>query len=133
MQVNEKRNFWIYLLLSFVTCGIYSIYFWYVYVVDLNTIFAGDGEDSPNYLIVFLLSLVTCGIYGIYWQYKQANRIYQQAYSRYGVTVNESGSTILLWNLLGLVTGGIGQMVAEYFMITNLNTVASVYNRTSAY
>lgn len=35
------------------------IYFWYVYVEDLNTIFYGDGEDSsPNYIIVLLLSWV---------------------------------------------------------------------------
>ena len=52
MNVKDNRSFWVYLLLSIVTCGLYSIYFWYVYVEDLNTIFYGDGEDSPNYIIV---------------------------------------------------------------------------------
>ena len=61
-----------------------SIYFWYVYVEDLNTIFYGDGEDSPNYIIVLLLSWVTCGIYGVFWRYKQANRMYRESYDRYG-------------------------------------------------
>ena len=56
MNVKDNRSFWVYLLLSIVTCGLYSIYFWYVYVEDLNTIFYGDGEDSPNYIIVLLLS-----------------------------------------------------------------------------
>ena len=59
MNVKDNRSFWVYLLLSIVTCGLYSIYFWYVYVEDLNTIFYGDGEDSPNYIIVLLLSWVT--------------------------------------------------------------------------
>ena len=68
MNVKDNRSFWVYLLLSIVTCGLYSIYFWYVYVEDLNTIFYGDGEDSPNYIIVLLLSWVTCGIYGVYWR-----------------------------------------------------------------
>ena len=56
MNVKDNRSFWVYLLLSIVTCGLYSIYFWYVYVEDLNTVFYGDGEDSPNYIIVLLLS-----------------------------------------------------------------------------
>ena len=55
MNVKDNRSFWFYLLLTFLTCGLYSIYFWYVYVEDLNTIFYGDGEDSPNYIIVLLL------------------------------------------------------------------------------
>lgn len=114
MNVKDNRSFWVYLLLSIVTCGLYSIYFWYVYVEDLNTIFYGDGEDSPNYIIVLLLSWVTCGIYGVYWRYKQANRMYRESYDRYGVMIEENGSAILLWTLLGYLTGGIGQLVADY-------------------
>ena len=128
MNVKDNRSFWVYLLLSIVTCGLYSIYFWYVYVEDLNTIFYGDGEDSPNYIIVLLLSWVTCGIYGVYWRYKQANRMYRESYDRYGVMIEENGSAILLWTLLGYLTGGIGQLVADYFMIQNLNKTALVYN-----
>lgn len=128
MNVKDNRSFWFYLLLTFLTCGLYSIYFWYVYVEDLNTIFYGDGEDSPNYIIVLLLSWVTCGIYGVYWRYKQANRMYRESYDRYGVMIEENGSAILLWTLLGYLTGGIGQLVADYFMIHNLNKTALVYN-----
>lgn len=90
MNVKDNRSFWFYLLLTFLTCGLYSIYFWYVYVEDLNTIFYGDGEDSPNYIIVLLLSWVTCGIYGVYWRYKQANRMYRESYDRYGVMIEET-------------------------------------------
>ena len=68
MNVKDNRSFWFYLLLTFLTCGLYSIYFWYVY------------------------------------------------------------SAILLWTLLGYLTGGIGQLVADYFMIQNLNKTALVYN-----
>ena len=114
MNVKDNRSFWVYLLLSIVTCGLYSIYFWYVYVEDLNTIFYGDGEDSPNYIIVLLLSWVTCGIYGVYWRYKQANRMYRESYDRYGVMIEENGSAILLWTLLGYLTGGIGQLLLDF-------------------
>ena len=37
MNVKDNRSFWVYLLLTFLTCGLFSIYFWYVYVEDLNT------------------------------------------------------------------------------------------------
>ena len=107
MNVKDNRSFWVYLLLSIVTCGLYSIYFWYVYVEDLNTIFYGDG---------------------VYWRYKQANRMYRESYDRYGVMIEENGSAILLWTLLGYLTGGIGQLVADYFMTQNLNKTALVYN-----
>ena len=33
-----------------------------------------------------------------------------------------------LVTLLGYLTGGIGQLVADYFMIQNLNKTALVYN-----
>ena len=62
MYVKDDRNFVTFLILNFITCGIYGIYFWYLYVEDINTVFYGDGEDSPNYILVLVLSLITCGI-----------------------------------------------------------------------
>ena len=46
----------------------------------------------------------------------------------YKTDVRQHGSAILLWTLLGYLTGGIGQLVADYFMIQNLNKTALVYN-----
>lgn len=128
MYVKDDRSFITYLVLDLITCGIYGIYFWYMYVEDINTVFYGDGEDSPNYILVFLLSIITCGIYGFYWYYKQANRIYRGAYERYGVPVTETGTSVLIWMLLGSLVCGLGTFVAQYFMINNLNKAASAYN-----
>lgn len=129
MYVKDDRDFVTFLILNFITCGIYGIYFWYLYVEDINTVFYGDGEDSPNYILVLVLSLITCGIYGFYWYYKQANRIYRGAYDRYGVQVNETGTSILLWMILGSLVCGLGTFVAQYFMINNMNKVANAYNQ----
>lgn len=128
MYVKDDRNFITFLILNFITCGIYGIYFWYMYVEDINTVFYGDGEDSPNYILVLILSIITCGIYSFYWYYKQASRIYRGAYDRYGVPVNETGTGILLWMILGTLVCGLGIFVAQYFMINNLNKVAYAYN-----
>lgn len=124
----RERNFWTYLLLTIITCGLYSLYFFYVYTEDLNKVFEGDGQESPNYIIVLLLSFVTCSIYYYYWLYKQGNRIQLSGQSRYGVMIQENGTTILLWVILGSFLCGIGPFVAYYFMVQNMNTIAHKYN-----
>lgn len=56
------------LFLSLITCGIYSIYWYYVTAQALNE----EQPDDPlmNYIGAFLLGIVTCGIYELYWFYK---------------------------------------------------------------
>lgn len=51
MNVKDNRSFWFYLLLTFLTCGLYSIYFWYVYVEDLNTIFTVTAKTARTTLL----------------------------------------------------------------------------------
>lgn len=125
----KEKNFWMYVFLTLITCGLYSIYFWYVTVEDLNIMFAGDGEETPNYIIVMLLSFVTCGIYFYIWLYKMSNRLQISGMRMYQQEIQESGTTILLWMLLGSIVCGIGAFVAYYFIFINFNKVAAEYNR----
>lgn len=123
----KERSFIVYLLLSIITCGIYSIYFWYVYTEDLNNITEGDGAPLQNYIVVILLSIVTCGIYSYVWMYKLGNKL-QMNGPRYNVSIQENGTTILLWAILGAFLFGIGPIVAHYFLINNFNELAVRYN-----
>lgn len=125
--MKTDRNILMYILLNIVTCGIYGIYFWYMYTVDINKVCAGDGNESPNYILVWLLSILTCGFYGFYWYYKQGNRL-QAAAPRYGLNFQENGTSVLLWMLLGSFLCGIGVFVAIHILIKNLNTLAIEYN-----
>ena len=125
----DDRNFVIYLLLSILTFGIYSIYFWYSYTEDLNQLLKGDGKESPNYIIVWFLSCITFGIYGIWWRCRQADRLFSGAPLRYQITIRESGSFLLVWLLMGYLTYGIGTLAAHYFLIHNLNLTASAHNK----
>lgn len=60
-------------LLSIVTCGIYSI-IWFINMVnDLNK--AAQTPADTDGTSVFLLSLVTCGIYQWYWFYKAGEKV----------------------------------------------------------
>lgn len=131
-SVIRQRNFWVYLLLNFVTCGIYGLYFWYVWNEDVNCICAGDGQEMPNYIVVVLLGVITCGIYIFYWMYKQGNRLQANA-DRYGVRLQENGSTFLLWSLLGLITCSLAQCYGHYLMIHTVNRIAPGYNRANSF
>ena len=124
----RRRSFGAYLILSIITCGIYSIFFWYSFTEDVNRMCAGDGEDSPNYIVVLLLSIITCGIYGLYWFYKQANRM-RNAAPRYGVSITEGGGDFLIWYLVGIVFCFVGSLISYHIIIKNCNILADGYNR----
>ncbi len=62
------RNVITVLILSIITCGIYTLYWFYVTAEELNN--EDSNDHLANYVVALLLSCVTCGIYGLYWNYK---------------------------------------------------------------
>ena len=70
----QQRNFVTFLLLSLITCGIYTWYFLYTMTWDLYTLVGDDGRTTDP-TTVLVLSIVTCGIYTLYWYYTQGNRM----------------------------------------------------------
>jgi len=52
------------LILSLVTCGVYSL-IWFIGICNDMKAFLKGNE--PNWLKVIGLSMVTCNIYGLYW------------------------------------------------------------------
>lgn len=127
----KQRSLIGYILLTLVTAGIYGIYWIYKYAKDLNTMCAGDGGKTGGALAFFLLAPITCGIYPFVWYYKAANRLQQNA-PRYGLMFKESGSTVLLWGLLGSLLCGIGAFVMLHILIKNFNAMAGAYNNLAA-
>ena len=69
----KKRDIAVSIILSIVTCGIYSI-IWFISLTDETKAVANENNFSTGG-VAFLLSLVTCGIYGIYWAYKMGEFI----------------------------------------------------------
>ncbi len=122
------RSIWIYILLSLVTCGIYPYFFIHKLAEDVNDICAGDGEDTSGILTFILLGFITCGIYRIIWWYKLANRL-QANGLRYNVTIQENGTTYVMWVLFGSLLCFIGPFIALNFVIRNTNKLCAVYNQ----
>jgi len=125
--LKTDRSLVIYILLSLVTCGIYSLYFIYSLAKDVNVVCYGDGKETAGLVKLILLSLVTCGIYSFFWYYSLGDRLQQNA-PRYGLNFTESGTTILLWLLVGCLLAGIGGYIAMYFIIKNTNALCVEYN-----
>lgn len=63
----KQRNPVTAIVLSLLTCGIYSI-IWYVGLIDDLATLAEDHSISGGKALIF--SILTCGIYGVYSYYK---------------------------------------------------------------
>ena len=126
-KVNENRSLLLFIILNFLTCGLYGLFFIHSWAKDINTICENDGEHTSGLLMYIILTFLTCGIYPIYWHYKNANRLYNIS-DDYNITINEDGTTILLWYLLGALLCGIGPFIALFILINNTNRLASAYN-----
>lgn len=125
--VSENRGIIKYIILSFITLGIYAWWYTYKLAQDMNVVCEGDGENTPGLLAYVLLSMVSLGLYSYWWQYKIGNRLQANA-GRYGLTFQESGTTILLWDIFGIVLCGIGPFVAMWIIMKNMNAMARAYN-----
>ena len=68
----QPRNIALCVLLSLVTCGIYSIY-WFIKLTDEMNLLVDDNKTASGGM-AFLYSLITCGIYSFYWSYKMGDK-----------------------------------------------------------
>ena len=115
-KLKDDRGLASYIILSIITCGIYGYYFIYKMAHDVNIAF-------------ILLSMITCGIYAWYWYYKLGNRLANNA-GRYGLCIQENGTTVLMWCIFGTLICGIGPFIAMHILIKNSNMICNAYNRT---
>ena len=126
--LKTDRSLVLYILLGFLTCGIYQLYVFYTIMRDVNVACDGDGRHTPGLLEFILFGILTCGIYDLYWFYSVGNRLADNA-PRYGLHFQENGTTILLWMLIGLLLCFIGSYVGIYFLLNNVNAICSAYNQ----
>lgn len=126
-RLKADRSLLAYILLNFITCGIYGWYFLYALARDVNAVCAGDGRTTPGLVKLLLLSFITCGIYAFFWYYSLGNRLAANA-PRYGLNFQENGTTVLLWMVLGSMLCGIGPFIAMHIIIKNTNDLCGAYN-----
>ncbi|WP_297407883.1 DUF4234 domain-containing protein [uncultured Cetobacterium sp.] len=69
----KKRSIVSCIILSLVTCGLYSIFWW----ININNEFAEKNNENINGGMTIFLTIMTCGIYGLIWNYKMGDNIAQ--------------------------------------------------------
>lgn len=125
--LKTDRSLVMYIILTLVTCGIYSYYFIYTMAQDVNVACDGDGQQTAGLIKFILLSIITCGIYAWIWYYGLGNRLADNA-PRYGMNFQENGTTVLLWLIFGAFICGIGPFIAMNILIKNTNAICNAYN-----
>ena len=118
----QERNIVLAVVLTFITCGIYGIY-WFICLTNDAATAAGDSEFSGGK--AFLFTIITCGIYGIYWYYKMGKTL-KMANDK--ANINTADNSVLY-----LVLGLFGFGIVNYCIMQNeLNTLAKNGNVTVA-
>lgn len=87
----QPRSIALAIILSIITCGIYTFYWMYKINDELNQL-AGNYQATSGGMVV-IFDIITCHIYGIYWAYKMG-----QNCSR----LNGDSSSGILYLLLAL-------------------------------
>ena len=95
----KKRDLVTSIVLSLVTCGIYSI-IWFIGLTDDAKI-ASNDESLPSGGVAFLLTLITCGIYGFFWAYKMGQAINKARVNK-GMQEDDKSVLYLILQIFGL-------------------------------
>lgn len=107
------------MLLSFVTCGIYYLY--WLYRTDKELAEAlDDPEIKPGFDL--LLTIATCGVWSVYVEYRNAQKVHAALLSR-DPTARDQSEAVLLLDLAAFVVGATW-LVATYILQEELNKLA---------
>ena len=96
-MIIERRSVGVAILLAFLTCGIYTLYWDYKMWDSLykaNKMQSRAGTD-------LVLALVTCGIYYIYMHYK-AGKLESSAHHLHGLTPTDDSILYIILTIFGL-------------------------------
>ena len=73
----QKRSVILSIVLSFVTCGIYLLYWYYQISEDVNAICERNNQPKAfDPFLNIILIIVTCGLYSIYFLWKSSKIVY---------------------------------------------------------
>lgn len=122
----DNRNWFVTMLLTFFTLGIYGIYLTHVMARDTNVACDGDGKHTSGVWFYILLTVVTLGIYSIIWEVKILGRWANNAEANR----ERPKCSILAYILLNyvLVCTFICPMIYSYKRLQGFNQTCQIYN-----
>ena len=127
-QLNTSRSLLKFILLSIITLGIYSLFFYAGIAHDVNlTASRYDGKKTMSYwLLAFIIGPITLGIGTLVWFHRLSNRLGSEL-SRRGIAYSFDASTFWLWNVLGSLIA-VGPFIYLHKLAKASNLVNESYN-----
>ena len=127
-QLKTNRGLLKYILLSFITFGIYGIVVMSSISNDINIVASRyDDKKTMHYcLLFFLVGPITFGIGYLVWFHKISNRIGSELMRR-GITYSFGASDFWLWNVLGSLII-VGPFIYVYKLFKATNMMCEHYN-----
>jgi hypothetical protein len=93
----SERSIPLYIILSLLTCGLFSIYWFIVLAGDIRRL---KGGTKPNGVLDYLLGFITCGIYLWYCYYTYPKYI-EEIQEERGLKVSDISLAALLLGIFG--------------------------------
>lgn len=88
----ENKNIAVMLILTIITCGIYSLVWIYQITEDVNRL---NEDNNMSGGLTILLAIITCGIYLIYWGYDMGRKLYNSG-QKYNINISDNSILYLL-------------------------------------
>jgi len=127
-KLATNRGFWLTLLLSIVTLGIYGFYLIYAFARETNIACKKDNKKTTGLLLFLLFSIVTLGIYAIVWECMWMNRCNNYLRKNKKPEGLQVSTYILTLFLFGWLTLGIMYLVVFCKALYLQNAVNRTYN-----
>ncbi|MFN3603824.1 MAG: DUF4234 domain-containing protein [Leptonema sp. (in: bacteria)] len=98
----EKRSPLLVIVFTLITCGLYTIYWYFKMYSELVRITNVTPTRNPFWLD-FVFSILTCGLWGFYVDYKISKQ-FQEIRKKYNLIGDDSSFLILLLDISSLFT-----------------------------
>ena len=127
-QLKTNRGLVKFILLSFITFGIYAIVAMSSVSSDINVIASRyDGKKTMHFcLLTFVVSWLTLGIGVFVWYHKISDRIGNEL-KRRNIDFSFNAGTFWLWNILGSLIL-VGPFIYAHKLFKAMNLLSEDYN-----
>lgn len=126
-KLQTNRSMWKFMILNFLTLGIYSIFFFIPFSYDLDKVDPKrERGRTMNYFFAYILSLFTFSIVIIAWHHQIASRI-EEALKRRKINYDFSTNDFWAWYLFGSFIL-IGPFIYLHKLCTAMNLLCQSYN-----
>lgn len=122
----DDHSFILYLILGWLTGGIWDIIVMYQMTESVNRMCRRDGRRTMNYVLALLLTIITFGIYGLIWYHQFSERIGNET-ARRGLGRRISAGSYWGWGVLGLLIV-VGPYIYKYKLMDAVNALAHDHN-----